>query len=217
MTMATTNAVIVLLGPPGAGKGTQADRIKREIGLAHVSTGDMFRDEVARGTELGLKAKTYMDRGDLVPDEVTIGMLLGRLAEQQGGILLDGFPRTLEQARALDRALDERGNAVDRVLAIAVLDDELLSRLSGRWICRNCGAVYHEKNQPPTQAGKCDACGGELYQRDDDRREAAVRRLERQRPPDELVDHYRSQGKLVEVDGQRSVEAVGDDLVAALR
>ena len=217
MTMATTNAVIVLLGPPGAGKGTQADRIKREIGLAHVSTGDMFRDEVARGTELGLKAKTYMDRGDLVPDEVTIGMLLGRLAEQQGGILLDGFPRTLEQARALDRALDERGNAVDRVLAIAVLDDELLSRLSGRWICRSCGAVYHEKNQPPTQAGKCDACGGELYQRDDDRREAAVRRLERQRPPDELVDHYRSQGKLVEVDGQRSVEAVGDDLVAALR
>ncbi len=217
MTMATTNAVIVLLGPPGAGKGTQAGRIKREIGLAHVSTGDMFRDEVARGTELGLKAKTYMDRGDLVPDEVTIGMLFGRLAEQQGGILLDGFPRTLEQARALDRALDERGNAVDRVLAIAVLDDELLSRLSGRWICRNCGAVYHEKNQPPTQAGKCDACGGELYQRDDDRREAAVRRLERQRPPDELVDHYRSQGKLVEVDGQRSVEAVGDDLVAALR
>ena len=217
MTMATTNAVIVLLGPPGAGKGTQADRIKREIGLAHVSTGDMFRDEVACGTELGLKAKTYMDRGDLVPDEVTIGMLLGRLAKQQGGILLDGFPRTLEQARALDRALDERGNAVDRVLAIAVLDDELLSRLSGRWICRNCGAVYHEKNQPPTQAGKCDACGGELYQREDDRREAAVRRLERQRPPDELVDHYRSQGKLVEVDGQRSVEAVGDDLVAALR
>lgn len=217
--MSEQNAVVILLGPPGAGKGTQAERIKTEIGLTHLATGDMFREEVARGTDLGLKAKAFMDRGELVPDEVTIGMLLGRLfsGNVSGGILLDGFPRTLEQAKALDAALTERGAQVNTVLYIAVPDDELLARLSGRWMCRNCGAVYHERNKPPKVAGVCDTCGGELYQREDDKRETAIRRLERQRPPAELLQYYRQQNKLVNVDGERPMDAVGDDLVAALR
>lgn len=210
---------IVLLGPPGAGKGTQAERITREIGVAHLATGDMFREEVAQGTELGKEAKTYMDRGDLVPDSVTIGMLLGRLFTPglERGVMLDGFPRTLEQAKALDAALAEQGASIDKVLYINVSDDEVLSRLSGRWLCRGCSAVYHEKNSPPKQAGRCDRCGSDLYQRDDDTRETAQRRLERQKPPEALLAHYREQGKLAEVNGERSVDAVGDDLVAALR
>lgn len=210
---------IILLGPPGAGKGTQAERIAAEFNVAHLATGDMFREEVAQGTELGREAKAYMDRGELVPDSVTIGMLLGRLFRPQleGGVMLDGFPRTLEQARALDAALEEKGATISHVLYIRVSDEEVLARLSGRWLCRNCGAVYHERNNPPKVPGRCDRCGGELYQRDDDMRETAERRLERQKPPAELLDHYRNQGKLVEVDGERSVEKVGDDLVAALR
>ena len=210
---------IVLLGPPGAGKGTQAERIAGEIGVTHLATGDMFREEVALGTELGRQAKAYMDRGELVPDGVTIGMLLGRLFAPglERGVMLDGFPRTLQQAEALDAALAERGAAIDKVLYISVSDDEVLNRLSGRWLCRNCDAIYHERNSPPKQPGRCDRCGGELYQRDDDRRETAMRRLERQKPPAELRGYYERQGKLTEVDGQRSMDAVGDDLVAALR
>jgi len=210
---------IVLLGPPGAGKGTQAERIVRELGVAHLATGDLFREEAAAGTELGLQAKAYMDRGDLVPDTVTIGMLLGRLfaPDLAAGVMLDGFPRTLAQGEALDRALQGRGASICRVLHIAVPDEELLDRLSGRWLCRGCSAVYHERNSPPKVAGRCDNCGSELYQRDDDRRETAIRRLERQRPPEGLLAHYRAQGKLTSVDGARPVEAVGDDLIAALR
>ncbi len=210
---------IVLLGPPGAGKGTQAERITREVGVAHLATGDMFRDEVAQGTALGRQAQAYMDRGELVPDEVTIGMLLGRLfaPDLRQGVMLDGFPRTLEQAKALDAALQKKGAQIDKVLLIEISDEEVLSRLSGRWLCQSCGAVYHERNSPPKQTGRCDRCGGELYQRDDDRRETALRRLERQKPPAELIEYYRSQGRLTEVDGQRTMNEVGDDLVAALR
>lgn len=210
---------IILLGPPGAGKGTQAERITREFGVTHLATGDMFREEAAQGTELGREAKGYMDRGELVPDSVTIGMLLGRLFAPglERGVMLDGFPRTLEQARALDAAVEERGGRIDRVLYIHVSDEEVLARLSGRWLCRSCGAVYHEKNSPPKNAGRCDKCKGELYQRDDDSLETAKRRLERQKPPAELLAHYRAQGKLTEIDGERAVEVVGDDLVEALR
>ena len=210
---------MILLGPPGAGKGTQAERIVREFPVAHLSTGDMFREEVAAGTELGKQAKTYMDKGDLVPDEVTIGMLLGRLsgAGEEKGIMLDGFPRTVVQGQALDAALEARGESICRVLYIAVNDNEVLRRLSGRWLCRNCGAVYHETNSPPATAGTCDRWGGELYQRDDDKRETAIRRLERQKPPPELLAYYQTQGKLVEINGERNVQEIGDDLVAALR
>ncbi|HWO93906.1 MAG TPA: adenylate kinase [Dehalococcoidia bacterium] len=209
----------MLLGPPGAGKGTQAERIKNEFAVGHLSTGDMFREEVAAGTELGQRAKAYMDRGELVPDELTIEMLLQRLfqPEYASGVLFDGFPRTLEQAKALDRALGERGRHIDAVLYLSIPDEEALTRLSGRWICRQCGAVYHERNNPPRHPGRCDQCGGELYQREDDTRETAMRRLERQKPPQDLLAYYREQGKLVEVDGMRSVEEVGGDLVAALR
>ncbi|MBI4570873.1 MAG: adenylate kinase [Chloroflexi bacterium] len=204
---------LILLGPPGTGKGTQARRIAERLGLAHVSTGDMFREAVRAGTELGRKAKEYMDRGDLVPDELTIAMLEERLRQPDAGrgVLLDGYPRTLQQAQALGRALE-----VDAALHITASDDEIVRRLSGRWLCRNCGEIYHQQSRPPQQAGRCDACGGELYQREDDRPEVARQRLERQRPPQELLAYYRDVGRLLEVDGDQDVEAVTRDLLEAI-
>jgi adenylate kinase len=204
---------LILLGPPGTGKGTQARRIAERLGLAHVSTGDMFREAVQAGTELGRKAKEYMDRGDLVPDELTIAMLEERLRQPEArrGVLLDGCPRTLQQAQALGRALE-----VDAALHITASDDEIVRRLSGRWLCRNCGEIYHQQSRPPQQAGRCDACGGELYQREDDRPEVARQRLERQRPPQELLAYYRDVGRLLEVDGDQDVEAVTRDLLEAI-
>jgi adenylate kinase len=210
---------IVLLGPPGAGKGTQAQRIAAATGLLHVSTGDMFRENVKAETELGLLAKSFMDRGDLVPDEVTIEMLLERIGrpDASAGAMFDGFPRNVVQATALDDALAARGARIDRALLIAVRDEVLLARLGGRWICRNCGALYHEHNDPPKQHPVCDRCGGELYQRDDDRPEVVGARLEKQKPPADLIDHYRKAGVLVEIDGERSLDAVTEDLLAAIQ
>lgn len=210
---------VILFGPPGAGKGTQATVLAEKTGLVHITTGELFREAIRQETELGKQAKPYYDRGDLVPDELTIGMLLERLSQGDcaRGCLLDGFPRTLEQATALDKALAEQGKAIDKALYIQVAEEEVLSRLSGRWTCRQCGTVYHERLHPPQQAGRCDRCGGELYQRDDDREEPVRQRLEvyvRQTAP--LIDYYRQAGKLVEVDGNRSVEAVGRDLLVAL-
>jgi adenylate kinase len=204
---------LILLGPPGTGKGTQAKRIAERLGLAHVSTGDMFREAVQAGTELGRKAKEYMNRGDLVPDELTIAMLEERLRQPDAGrgVLLDGYPRTLQQAQALGRALE-----VDAALHITASDDEIVRRLSGRWLCRNCGEIYHQQSRPPQQAGRCDACGGELYQREDDRPEVARQRLERQRPPQGLLAYYRDVGRLLEVDGDQDVEAVTRDLLEAI-
>lgn len=209
---------VVLLGPPGAGKGTQAQRLTDAKGLLHLSTGDMFRENARDGTELGLLARGYMDRGELVPDEVTIGMLLERIARPDAadGAMFDGFPRNVAQAEALDGALAGRDAAIDHALLIAVSDDELAGRLGGRWLCRACGTVYHERNDPPREAGRCDRCVGELYQRDDDRPEVVRARIERQKPTDALIAHYRAAGVLREVDGERGLDAVTDALIEAL-
>jgi adenylate kinase len=209
---------IVLLGPPGAGKGTQAQRIASATGLVHISTGDMFRENVKNETELGKLANQYMAKGDLVPDEVTIKMLLERISREdaKAGAMFDGFPRNVVQARALDEALAAQGAKVDRAPLISVSDDELIARLGGRWICRNCGKLYHERNDPPKVAGKCDACGGELYQRDDDKAEVVRTRLEKQKPPADLIEHYRAAGALREIDGQKSLDEVTALLLEAI-
>lgn len=210
---------VVLLGPPGAGKGTQAQRIADSTALLHISTGDMFRENVRNETELGKLAKTFMDRGDLVPDEVTIGMLLERVGrpDAAAGAMFDGFPRNVVQAQALDDALASRNARVDHALLISVRDEELIGRLGGRWICRTCGALYHERNDPPTQPGICDRCGGELYQREDDRPEVVRSRLEKQKPPAALIEHYRRAGVLSEINGEQPLDAVTHDLLAALK
>lgn len=210
---------IVLLGPPGAGKGTQAQRIAAATGLVHISTGDMFREHVRNNTELGQLANQYMSRGELVPDEVTIKMLLERISrdDAKAGAMFDGFPRNIIQAGALDEALAARGARVDRALLITVSDEELVARLGGRWICRNCGRLYHERNDPPKQPGICDVCGGELYQREDDRPEVVRARLEKQKPPADLIDYYRRAGVLREIDGERSLDEVTAALLEAIR
>lgn len=210
---------VILFGAPGAGKGTQAAILAEKTGLVHITTGELFREAIRQETELGKQAKPYYDRGQLVPDHLTIAMLLERLSQGDcaSGCILDGFPRTLEQGAALDEALAQEGRAIDRVVYIQVPQDELLGRLSGRWNCRQCGSVYHQRFQPPRQAGRCDQCGGELYQREDDRPETVRRRLGvyfQQTAP--LIDYYRVRGKLVEVDGGRPVEEVAEDLLAVV-
>ena len=210
---------VILLGPPGAGKGTQAARIAGSLGIPRASSGDMFRDHQNRDTELGRLARSYMERGVLVPDDVTIKMVVGwiRAHEDAGGFLLDGFPRTLAQAEALDRALAGAGG-IDKVLYVKVPREELVSRLSGRLMCRACQAPYHVESAKPRRPGRCDRCGAELYQRDDDKPQAVRRRirvyLEETEP---LVQYYREAGKLEEVDGEGSIEEVGQALAAALR
>ena len=209
-----------MLGAPGAGKGTQAVLISNPLGLTHIASGDLFREIRQSDTELGRLVKSYYDKGSLVPDEVTIRMLLERLAQPdcQAGCLLDGFPRTLQQAQALDEAFAAQAKRVDRVISIKVSDAELLRRLSGRWLCRNCGASYHTVSAPPRQPDTCDTCGGPLYQRPDDTEQTAKNRLEvyfNQTSP--LIDYYDRKGNLVEVDGEQSVEAVQQAMLAALR
>ena len=213
------SARVVLLGPPGAGKGTQAALIAARMAVAHIASGDLFRKHLSEGTELGALAKTYMDKGELVPDDVTIRMALERMAEPdaQGGCVLDGFPRTMEQAKALDEALERRGERIASAPLIEVDTEELVRRLAGRWICGACQTPYHETSSPPKTAGRCDACGGELRQRDDDKPEVVRARLEtyeRQTAP--LIAYYDAQGKLKRVNGQRSVEQVTADLEAAI-
>ena len=210
--------ILILLGPPGAGKGTQATLVSQGAGVAHVATGDLFRENIRNQTELGMQAKAFVDRGALVPDDLTVRMLLDRLdrPDTQKGVLLDGFPRTVDQARALDEALKERGQAVDQVLYINVGEEEVVRRLAGRWTCRQCGAVYHQVFSPPKQPGRCDQCGGELYQRDDDKPETVRNRLtvfNQQTAP--LIDYYKKQSKLLEVNGEQEADAVGRNLLKA--
>jgi len=211
---------IIFLGAPGAGKGTQAANVAGELNLAHIATGDLFRQALEKGTELGLKAKSYMERGELVPDQLTIAMVLEQLSapEGKGGVILDGFPRNLEQAKALDKTLAQQSKEVDKVIYIKVSEEELMNRLGGRWICRQCQTPYNITSSPPKVRGRCDKCGGELYQRPDDREEAIKKRLEvyfAETAP--LIDYYRRAGKLLEVDGQGEVAEVAGRITAAVK
>ena len=209
---------IVLLGPPGAGKGTQAEALVKKLFIPHISTGDMFRAAISSGTPLGIEAKSYMDRGQLVPDEITVGIIRDRIAQAdcREGFLLDGFPRTIAQAQALDELLKDQGG-LDAVLDIHVELDRLIVRLTGRRMCRNCGAIYHLLYNAPQQENVCDACGGSLYQRDDDTEETVKNRLsvyEEQTAP--LIEYYQQKGVLHTVNGDQPINAVLVDLGKAL-
>ena len=211
---------IIFLGAPGAGKGTQAVSVAQKLNLVHISSGDLFRQALKQETELGLKTKAYMEKGLLVPDEITIQMVLERMAAPDctSGAILDGFPRNLEQAEALDHALKQQSRAIDKVVYIKVAEAELIKRLSGRWICRNCQAVYNIINSAPKMAGVCDKCRGELYQRSDDTAETVKKRLEvyfAETAP--LIDHYTRAGKLLEINGEGSVDEVNQRIMTALR
>jgi adenylate kinase len=211
---------LVLVGPPGAGKGTQAQFISSHLSVPKISTGDIFRANVSEGTELGKQAKEYMDAGDLVPDEVTIAMVRERLTEDDArkGFLLDGFPRTVPQAETFDGILSEGAAELDVVLELVVDDDEVVRRLSGRRTCHNCGHIWHVDFDPPRAEGVCDICGGELFQRDDDMAETVRHRLEvyyEQTSP--LVGYYAEHGILVGIDAMGPVDDVTDRAIAALR
>jgi len=211
---------IILLGAPGAGKGTQADSLSSELNLPHIASGDLFREALKKETELGLLAKSYMERGELVPDEVTIKMILQRIEMPDcvSGCLFDGFPRTLAQAEALDKGLADKGKSIDKVLYIKVSNEELLKRLGGRWLCQNCQTPYHLITAPPKVPGKCDKCGGELYQREDDKKETVKERLRvffAQTIP--IVDYYRGQSKLIEVNGNQGIQEVAKEIMLSLR
>ncbi len=211
---------IILLGAPGAGKGTQAVMLAEKLELVQVASGDLFRQALAQETELGKQARVYMEKGQLVPDEITIQMVLERLGapDCKNGAVLDGFPRNIRQAKALDKALAEQSKAIDKVVYIKVSEGELLKRLSGRWICRNCQAPYHEVDSPPKVKGRCDRCGGELYQRADDNVETIKNRLKvyfTETSP--LIDYYKKAGKLLEINGEGSAAEVNERVVAALR
>jgi len=209
----------VLLGAPGSGKGTQAGVVAQRLDIAHIASGDLFREAVNRGDELGQEAKSYMEKGLLVPDELAIRMILERLSAPDcaPGFVLDGFPRTLEQAKALDKALGQGGEEIEKVIYIKVSTEELVKRLGGRYICRNCQTPYHEINSPPKVAGRCDRCGGELYQRTDDLPQTVRKRLEvyfTETAP--LIDYYKQAGKLVETNGEGGIDKVSAGLIAAL-
>ncbi len=209
---------ILIFGPPGAGKGTQGRRLAAELGLAYIASGDIFRQHVEAGTELGRIAKEYMDRGLYVPDEVTVKMVLERLGrpDAERGAVLDGFPRTLPQAEALEKALAERGAEVDLVFYIKISEAEAQRRVQGRWVCRNCQAAYNLETNPPRVPGRCDVCGGELYQRTDETPETLRRRFEvffEQTVP--VLEYYRARGLLVEINGKQPIDAVFRELKAA--
>lgn len=208
--------LVVLIGAVGAGKGTQAEMLGRELGLVHLASGNLFRAALREGTPLGEKARQYMERGDLVPDDITIAMFMDELAKPEAarGAILDGFPRTAAQAQALDATLAEKGERIGHAVYIDVPADELVERVSGRWVCPECGTPYHLRSDPPARPGICDKDGTPLRQRDDDRPEVVRARLEKQVPPMlEVVEHYRRAGVLARVDGTGSI----DEVAAAIR
>ncbi|WP_456468224.1 adenylate kinase [Archaeoglobus sp.] len=210
---------LIFLGAPGAGKGTQAKMVSEKYGIPQISTGDMLREAVAKGTELGKKAKEYMDKGELVPDEIVIGIVKERLQQPdcEKGFILDGFPRTLAQAEALDEMLKELGKKIDAVINIAVPEEEVVKRIVYRRTCRNCGAVYHLIYNPPKEDNKCDKCGGELYQRDDDKEETVRERYKVYKQNTEpLIEYYRKKGVLYDVDGTKDINGVWEEIVSIL-
>lgn len=210
---------LILLGAPGAGKGTQAKKIVEKYNIPQISTGDMLREAVAKGTELGKVAKGYMDKGELLPDDVVIGIVKERLKQPDtnNGFILDGFPRTLGQAEALDKMLTELGKNIDAVVNIAVPEEEVVKRIVNRRSCKNCGAVYHLIYKPPAEEGKCDKCGGELYQRDDDQ-EATIRdRYSIYRSQTEpLINYYSKKGLVKDIDGTQAMDDVTKDVLKTL-
>ena len=210
---------IIMLGAPGAGKGTQAKKIAEKYQIPHISTGDIFRANIKGGTELGMKAKTFMDQGMLVPDEITIGMLMDRIGQEDciNGYVLDGFPRTIPQAESLTKALAERGEKVDYAINVDVPDENIINRMSGRRACLGCGATYHITFNPPVKEGICDTCGQELVLRDDDKPETVKKRLDvyhQQTQP--LIDFYTKKNVLKTVDGTKDMKEVFADIVAIL-
>jgi adenylate kinase len=210
---------LLIMGPPGAGKGTQAEVLVKELKITHISTGDMFRAAIKEGTEMGKKAKEYMDAGQLVPDEVVVGMVKDRLLQPdcQSGFLLDGFPRTIAQAGALDEALKNMGILLDGVINVEVAREKLMDRLTGRRVCKGCGASYHVIFNPPAVAGKCNSCSAELYQRDDDNETTVGNRLdvyEAQTQP--LIDYYKAQGILKNINGDQEISQVLKEILKSL-
>jgi adenylate kinase len=211
---------IIMLGAPGAGKGTQADILSQEMNLPHIASGDLFRQALEERTEVGLLAKSYMDKGELVPDGIAIKLILERINQPDcvSGCLFDGFPRTLHQAKVLDKALKEQGKSIDKAIYIEVPNEELVKRLSGRWLCRTCQTPYHIINSPPKTPGKCDKCGGKLYQRSDDKEETVKDRLGvffAQTVP--ILDYYKKQGKLIRVNGNLGMQGVAREIISALK
>lgn len=210
---------IIMLGAPGAGKGTQAKKIAEKYQIPHISTGDIFRANIKGGTELGMKAKAFMDQGMLVPDEITIGMLMDRIAQADcaNGYVLDGFPRTIPQAESLTKALAGKGEAVDYAINVDVPDENIINRMSGRRACLGCGATYHVQFNPPVKEGVCDTCGQDLVLRDDDKPETVKKRLDvyhQQTQP--LIDYYKTAGVLAEVDGTQPMDIVFQGIVEIL-
>lgn len=210
---------IIMLGAPGAGKGTQAKQIAEKYGIPHISTGDIFRANIKEGTELGAKAKGYMDRGELVPDELVVDLVVDRLGwdDAKKGYVLDGFPRTIPQAEALSKALDKTGDKVDYAIDVEIADEKIIERMAGRRACVGCGATYHIVNIPPKKEGICDTCGEELILRDDDKEETVRNRLDvyhEQTQP--LIDYYKNLGVLHEVDGAMDMNAVFDAITGIL-